>query len=193
MYLYDSFLQFRGIAEFAELNRGKSGSLIFSDRAANYLILKYINPLFFSTLLEIIKDYCGTLNVKAIRANLFLVHELLEESLDHGIFQCLSTSDLRPLGWLNHYGELPRFQILITFYQFILDWLHNRTANQEILHHYYSMPPPSPSDPNTFRPLVHYEPVVVHNIKEEVGFSPDAIFDLGLNFLNQVNLQLLIW
>ena len=33
---------------------------------------------------------------------------------------------------------------------------------------------------------VHYEPVVVHNIKEEVGFSADAIFDLGLNFLNQV-------
>ena len=47
---------------------------------------------------EIIKDYCGTLNVKAIRANLFLVHELLEENLDFGIFQCLNTSDLRTLG-----------------------------------------------------------------------------------------------
>jgi hypothetical protein len=47
---------------------------------------------------EIMKDYCGTLNVKAIRANLFLVHELLEENLDFGIFQCLNTSDLRTLG-----------------------------------------------------------------------------------------------
>ena len=44
------------------------------------------------------KDYCGTLNVKAIRANLFLVHELLEENMDFGIFQCLNTSDLRTLG-----------------------------------------------------------------------------------------------
>ena len=41
-----------------------------------------------------------------------------------------------------------------------------------------------------FNITVHYEPVVVHNIKEEVGFSPDAIFDLGLNFLNQVKLDL---
>lgn len=94
-----------------------------------------LSPLYviesLGRIAEIIKDYCGTLNVKAIRANLFLVHELLEENLDFGIFQCLNTSDLRT--------------------------------------------------------LVHYEPVVVHNIKEEVGFSPDAIFDLGLNFLNQIS------
>jgi len=82
---------------------------------------------------DIIKDYCGTLNVKSIRANLFLVHELLDETMDYGVFQCLTTADLRP--------------------------------------------------------LVHYEPVVVHDIKEEVGFSPDAIFDLGLNFLNQMQIS----
>ena len=28
--------------------------------------------------------------------------------------------------------------------------------------------------------------MVVHDIKEEVGFSPDAIFDLDLNFLGQM-------
>ena len=42
-----------------------------------------LEKIFHCVLSEIIKDYCGTLNVKAIRANLFLVHELLDENLDY--------------------------------------------------------------------------------------------------------------
>ena len=69
------------------------GMLIFPNSPAfEVQVCDILSPL------EIIKDFCGTLNAKSIRANLFLVYELLEENLDYGVFQTLSTSDLRPLG-----------------------------------------------------------------------------------------------
>lgn len=62
--------------------------------------LENISPSFFSEVLnricKILKDFLGVLTEEAIRKNFVLVYELLDEIIDMGIVQELSSERLRP-------------------------------------------------------------------------------------------------
>lgn len=44
----------------------------------------------------IVKDFCGVLSEEAIRKNFILIYELLDEILDFGYPQLLSTEQVKP-------------------------------------------------------------------------------------------------
>jgi len=59
-----------------------------------------IGPTYVVELLDriatICKDYCGSLNEESVRCNFTLIYEILDEVLDYGYPQIMSTEELKP-------------------------------------------------------------------------------------------------
>ena len=100
-------------AFFHEVSTRGSASLpIFSLSGVHYIYMKRggmyfvcatrfnASPSFIIELLnrlvQVFKDFCGVLSEESFRANFLLLYELLDEILDGGYVQTLSTGDLKP-------------------------------------------------------------------------------------------------
>ena len=55
----------------------------------------YVIEILLSIIKEI-KDFCGVLNEEMIRKNFILVYEIIEEMIDFGYPQSISTDQIRP-------------------------------------------------------------------------------------------------
>ncbi|KAL6077326.1 MHD domain-containing protein [Balamuthia mandrillaris] len=96
---------------FSEFKKHKGAKPIFNVEGLNYCCTKQyglyfvcttkhnLSPSFVLELLcrigGVFKDYCGVLNEEAVRKNFVLLYELLDEMLDYGYPQVLSTEALK--------------------------------------------------------------------------------------------------
>ena len=48
-------------------------------------------------MLKIFRDYCGIINEESIRKNFVLIYEIIDEVIDYGHTQLVTTEAIRPL------------------------------------------------------------------------------------------------
>ena len=77
---------------FLHLKKGGLYLLVTTIRNASP---SYVFDL-LTNLAKMIKDYCGVLSEESIRKNFVLVYEIVDEVIDYGYAQSISTEQLRP-------------------------------------------------------------------------------------------------
>ena len=73
----------------------KKNNLFFVFTARENVSPSYVIEILLSIIKEI-KDFCGVLNEEMIRKNFVLVYEIIEEMIDFGYPQSLSTEQIKP-------------------------------------------------------------------------------------------------
>jgi AP-4 complex subunit mu-1 len=48
-------------------------------------------------MMKVFRDYCGVLNEESIRKNFVLIYEIIDEIIDYGHAQLVTTEQIRPL------------------------------------------------------------------------------------------------